>query len=248
MCLARTVQPLVTETSSPNTYEHFRTRPVDCKMLEQAVRRFASHHRSTGVCSVAAPLSEYLPTFRRSWCLHFQGTSSPKRMNFLHCLTVKAKALRRFETSGTSGQAKKNGFVVCWTLKLWSSFICSFLCTVFHYFFFMISPFPFFFYPIIRSSICHSFIHSLLPFCPLFFCLSRVSVIAPLPPYHYFTLPRVVSGSGAISVLRNVPSSATVISDGVKLTVEFLATLFLLQTTDSRSLAFKAGFLQFLHS
>jgi hypothetical protein len=118
MCLARTVQPVVTETSSPNTYEHFRNPSADCKVLEEAVRRFASHDRSTAVCSVscgvAAPLkANTCRCFEVSWCLYLQGTSSPKRMNFLHCLTVKAKALRRFETSGTSGRsvgpAKKNG-------------------------------------------------------------------------------------------------------------------------------------------
>jgi hypothetical protein len=40
---------------------------------------------------------------------------------------------------------QKIGFVVCWTLKLCSSFICSFLCTVFYYFLFLLAfSFPFF--------------------------------------------------------------------------------------------------------
>ena len=180
----------------------------------------------------------------------FQGTSSPKRMNFLHCLIVKAKALRRFETSGTSGPAKKNGLrglldlevvfflyllilTYCLLLLLFSSRILLFLS----------SSIPSLDLPYVFPSLILSFHFAL--FSSVF---PASLLLSPFLLINYLTPPRVVSGSGAISVLRNVPSSATVISEVVKLTVEFLATLFLLQTTDSRSLAFKAGFLQFLHS
>lgn len=241
------------QQSQPTTYEHFRTPFADCKVVKQAVRRFASHDRSTAVCSVswgvAAPSNEYLPTFRRIM-VPFQGTSSPKRMNFLHCLIVKAKALRRFETSGTSGPAKKNGLrglldlevvfflyllilTYCLLLLLFSSRILLFLS----------SSIPSLDLPYVFPSLILSFHFAL--FSSVF---PASLLLSPFLLINYLTPPRVVSGSGAISVLRNVPSSATVISEVVKLTVEFLATLFLLQTTDSRSLAFKAGFLQFLHS
>lgn len=171
-------------------------------------------------------------------------------MNVLHCLIVKAKALRHFETSGTSGPAKKNGLrglldlevvfflyllilTYCLLLLRFSSCILLSLS----------SSIPSLDLPYVFPSFILSFHFAL--FSSVFLAsllLSRFLLI------NYFTRPRVVSGSGAISVLRNVTSSATVISEVVKLAVEFLATLFLLQTTDSRSLAFKALFLQFLHS
>jgi len=253
MCLDRSVHPVVTETSSPNAYEHYRTPSADCKVLEQAVRRFASHDRSTAVCNVscgvAAPLSEYFPTFRRIIVPSSQRDKQPKKNELLALLTVKAKALRCFETSGRSGPATKNGLrglldleVVFFLYLLILTYCLLFLLFSSCILLSLSSCIPSLDLPYVFPSFILSFHFA------LFYSVFPASLLLPLfLLISYFTLPHV-SGSGAISLLRNVPSSATVISEVVKLTVEFLATLFLLQTTDSRSLAFKAGFLQFLHS
>jgi len=198
MCLARTVQPVVTETSSPNTSEHFRTPSADCKALEQAVRRFASHDRSTAVCSVscgvAAPFSECLPTFRRIMVPSSSRDKQSKKNELLALLDRKGEGTTLLRNVGNEWSSDKEW--ASWSAGPWScvlplfahSYVPSFITS----FFFLHSPFPFF-YPILRSSICLSFIHSLHTFCPIFFRLSRVSVIASAP-INYFIPPRLSVG------------------------------------------------------
>lgn len=250
MRLARTVQPVFRVMSSTNMYGRTLQHSVFWLQSVGTSDERLLHKYS---CVQSVMLRRWASSSRRfegSPCIHLQGWSTSNIINFLHRLTVKTKTLRCFETSRTNGPAKKNGLhglldLEAYFLPLFThSYVLSFITS--------------FFFSCVPRSLLPSIPSLDLPCVFLPFFLSFLFVLflsvfpavlfLPLFLINYFTLPRLVSGSGAASVLRNIPSRAAVISDVVKLTVEFLATLFLLQMTDSRSLAFKAGFLQFLHS